>query len=302
MTRRWARAGRARAGRGRSVARAFVAAVAAAAVVGGAAAPAWAVEETPQQLDGVGVTEHLGDSIDRDLTFTDQRGEPVRLGQYFGDGKPVLLTLNYYRCTALCSLQLNGLVETLRSLDWNPGDQYRIVTVSIDPKETAELARGKRANYLKALEKGDDADWSFLVGEPANIAALAKQVGFGYRYDPRSGEYAHAALTTFLSPEGKIARYLYGISLVPQDVKFALLEAAEGRVGSTLERILLTCFHYDEAAGAYGPYAFGIMRLGAVVTLLVLGIALLVLWRRERRRGGRRGAAAVAEAAGQVGG
>jgi protein SCO1/2 len=274
-----------------------------------------AVEETPTQLEGVGVEEHLGDSVDLTLTFTDENGRRVKLGDYFRDDKPVVLTLNYYTCTALCNLHLNALVETLRELDWTPGEEFRVVTVSINPAEDAALARGKRASYLKVLEKGPDAGWHFLTagdgGDPPrgdapnddsprdasaardlNVRALARSVGFGYRYDPESQQYAHAAVTMFLSPEGKVARYLYGIGLPPRDVKFGLIEAAEGRVGSTLEKILLTCFHYDEQAGRYGAYAFGIMRLGAIVTLVALGLLLLVLWRRERGRGRGRGGGA----------
>lgn len=261
------------------------------ALVAGARGAA-AVEETPTELQGVGVEERLGTHVDLNLTFVAQDGRTVRLGDYFGDDKPVLLTLNYYTCTALCNLHLNGLVESLRSFDWKPGDEYRIVTVSINPKEDAALARGKRANYLKALEKGEDVDWSFLTvvrgpdGRPSatNVKKLAASVGFGYRYDPDSDQYAHAAVTMFLSPEGKVARYLYGIDLPVRDVKFALMEAAEGRVGSTIDKILLTCFHYDETAGRYGAYAFGIMRLGAGLTLLAVGMLLLVMWRRERSR------------------
>lgn len=247
-------------------------------------APAGAVEQEPNQLQGVGVEEHLGDFIDLDLTFTNRNGEKVALQDFFDGEKPVMLTLNYYTCTALCNLHLNGLAEALRTFDWKPGDQYRIVTISINPKETPELARGKRANYLKKLEKGDDVDWSFLVGEKENIDRLAQQIGFGYRYDPKSDQYAHAALTTFLSPKGKIARYIYGIDLKPQDIKFSLMEASDGEVGSTVDKVLLTCFHYDESEGRYGPYAFGIMRLGAVITLIAVGFLLLVFWRREKRK------------------
>jgi len=273
--------------------------VAAALAAGMGARPAGAVEETPKALEGVGVEEHLGRHVDLELPFTDETGKSVRLGDYFQDEKPVMLTLNYYTCTALCNLHLNGLVETLRELGWVPGDEYRIVTVSINPEEDAALAAGKRANYLKALqlerESGEpDLGWHFLTAAngpggrrgDANVRALAASVGFGYRYDPESKQYAHAAVTMFLSPDGKIARYLYGIDLSPRDVKFALMEAAEGRVGSTLERILLTCFHYDDLTGRYGAYAFGIMRLGALVTLVALGGLLLAQWRRERRRRG----------------
>jgi cytochrome c oxidase subunit 2 len=248
------------------------------------AAPARAAESLPKELAEVGVTEHLGGQVPLELTFTDHRGQRVRLGDYFRDGKPVILTLNYYSCAMLCGLQLNGLLKGMKGLNWSAGDQYRVVTVSIDPREDATLAGGKRRAFLGEYGR-PHADWSFLVGEEANIKRLAQAVGFGYRYDAATKQYAHPAVLYVLSPKGKIDRYLYGIEYRPSDLKFSLMEASQGRTASTVDKLILSCFHYDADRHQYGPYAFGIMRLGGGLTLAILAVVLLVLWRRERRRG-----------------
>jgi cytochrome c oxidase subunit 2 len=195
----------------------------------------------------------------------------------------------------LCGLQLNGLLAGLKGFDWTPGKQFRIVTVSIDPREGASLGAGKRTTFLTEYGRGA-ADWSFLVGSQGEIARLAAAVGFGYRYDAATKQYAHPAVLYAVSPEGRISRYLYGIDYRPRDLKFSLIEASAGRTGSTIDKLILSCFHYDAEAHRYGPYALGIMRLGGGLTLLVLGLVLGLLWRRERRRG--RPAPADAAAAG----
>ena len=243
-----------------------------------------AEEALPKQLEGVTVDERLGAMLDPDLTFTDHEGNRVRLGKYFGDGIPVLLTLNYYRCKMLCSLVLNGVVTGLRGLEWKPGENFRIVTLSIDPRETVEIAKGKRQSYIDSLDRGDDVDWTFLVGDEAQIRSVADTVGFRYRYDAEQDQYAHPAVIFFVSPEGKVSRYLYGIDFPSQDMKFALMEASEGRVGSTVDRIILSCFHYDATLGKYGPFAFGFMRLGGMLTAVLLGGWLAFMWIRERLR------------------
>ncbi len=231
----------------------------------------------------VGVDETLGAMLDLDMRFTDHHGEQVRLGDYFDGERPVLITLNYYRCPTLCNLQLNSLTETLREFEWAPGEHYRIVTVSIDPREDAELAANKRATHLDSLGKGDDLDWNFLVGDALQVRMLAAQLGVGYAYDAEQDQYAHPAVLMFASPDGKVARYIYGLEYAPSDVKFALMEAAEGRVGSPVDKLILSCFHYDASIGKYGPFAMGIMRLGGALMVVIVGSFLLVFWRRERR-------------------
>jgi protein SCO1/2 len=246
-----------------------------------AALPAAAEESPIPELDGVTIVEHLGDTLDTSLQFVDHAGARVALADFLDGERPVLLTLNYYRCTMLCNLQLNALVRGLKALEWAPGENFRAVTVSIDPTDSAEVAEGKRASYLEELGRGD-VDWTFLTGEEPQIRALAASVGFGYRYIEEEDQYAHAPAVFFLSPDGKVARYLYGLEYPARDLKFAIMEAAEGRVGSPVDKIILSCFHYDASLGAYGPFAFGIMRLGGSLTIVLLGAFLGIYWRRER--------------------
>jgi protein SCO1/2 len=246
-------------------------------------------EANAPAMHSIDVEEHLGEVIDKDLSFVDHEGKKVQLGDFLDGERPVLLTLNYYRCPVLCNVQLNALTDTLSALDWTPGDEhFRIVTVSIDPKEGPDVAEAKRESHLKALERGDDVGWDFLTGDALNIKLLAAQTGIGYAYDAEQDQYAHPAVIVFLAPDGKIARYVYGLTYDPKDVKFGLIEASEGRVGDTIDRIILSCFHYDATIGRYGPFAFGLMRLGGVFTIFILGIGLLWFWRREKRSGGAR--------------
>ena len=245
---------------------------------------AFAIEEVePKGMRGITVLDHRGAQTDLSLEFTDHEGRTVKLGDFFDGKRPVLLTLNYYECKMLCTEVLNGTVNALHALDWVPGENYRVVTLSIDPRETAELAKEKRVAYLEQLDKGD-VDWTFLVGSEANITALTEAVGFKYRYDRETAQYAHSAVIHFVSPKGVVMQYLFGVKYPAQSVKFALMDAAEGKVGSTFERILFSCFHYDATIGAYGPWAFGIMRLGGVLTFVLLGSFLLFMWRRDRMR------------------
>ena len=239
------------------------------------------------EANEVSVEEMLNGELDMDLRFVDHDGNEVRLGDYFDGDRPVLITLNYFRCPTLCNLQLNSLTRTLEgfseSADWLPGKQYRIVTVSIDPRETPELAAKKRQTHLETLGQGE-VDWNFLTGDALQVRMLAASLGIGYAYDAEQDQYAHPAVLMFVSPEGKVARYLYGLEYQPSDVKFALMEAADGRVGSPVDKLILSCFHYDASLGEYGPFAMGIMRLGGVGIVLIVGIPMVFIWRRERRR------------------
>jgi protein SCO1/2 len=246
-------------------------------------------EPNAPAMEAIDVSEHLGEVLDKDLTFVDHEGKAVRIGDYFDGERPVLLTLNYYRCPVLCNVQLNGLTDALHAFDWVPGDEhFRIVTVSIDPREGTEIASAKRASHLKALDRGDDIGWDFLTGDALNIKLLAAQVGVSYAYDAEQDQYVHFAAIVFLAPDGKIVRYVYGLTYEPKDLKFGLIEASEGRVGTTIDRIILSCFHYDATIGRYGPFAFGLMRLGGVLTIVLLGLAFFALRRRERKMGAKR--------------
>jgi len=241
-------------------------------------------ESKPAELQGVEVTEKLGQTIDLDLEFTGEDGYPHALREYFGKGKPVLLNLVYYTCPMLCNLVLNAQVAALRELSWTPGNEFEVVTISIDPTENFGLAQSKKAAYLASYDRPAPG-WHFFADYKENVQKLAAQVGFGYRLDPHTGQYAHPAAIFVLTPEGKISRYLYGVKFKPFDLRLALNEAAQGRVGNTVDKILLLCFHYDPVEKSYVVVARTLMRAGGVVTMLILGIVLWFLWRRERRAG-----------------
>lgn len=242
------------------------------------------LDVVPDALRGIEVDERLGGMVDLDLEFTNANGERVRLGDFTSNGRPILLTLNYYDCPMLCSLQLNALVDTLALMreNWFPGNQFELVTISFDPSEGPELAAGKQRAYRASLGQGADAGWHFLASEQEAIDALTEQLGYRYQYIEESGEYSHPSVLMFLSPEGRITRYLYGLMYDPQDVRLALLEASEGRVGSPMEQIILSCFIYDPERGTYVPFAFGIMRIAGAVTVVLILLMLLLLWRREQ--------------------
>jgi protein SCO1/2 len=238
-------------------------------------------EELPEELEGVGVVEQLGEFVDLSLEFTDHNGETVTLGDYVEGDLPVIFTMNYYGCPMLCGLQLNAFVDGLKDLAWAPGENFRIVTLSFDPSETSELAAAKRDSYLEELGRGD-VEWSFLVGSEANITAIAEQVGFSFRYIESQGEYAHPAAVMFISPEGMISRYLSGLIYESRDLRLAILEASEGRVGSFVDHLFLSCFVYDPETGGYVRDAMLVMRLGGVLTVIIIGVFLVIMWRRER--------------------
>lgn len=255
-------------------------------------------EPLPDALEGVGITEHPGAALPLSLEFRDETGRTVRLGDYFKGDRPLILTLNYYGCEMLCTLQLNGLVEALKQMPGSPGQEFEIVTVSINPLETPTLARLKKQNYIREYGRPSAAGgWHFLVGREAEIRTLTDTVGFGYRYDKERQQYAHAAALFVCSPKGILSRCLYGIQYEPQTVRLALSEASEGKTGSTLDRVLLYCFHFDEASGRYAPTALSLMRAGGGLTLLLLGTGLGALWLREVRRRRRAGPVAASGSA-----
>lgn len=262
--------------------RVLIAATAAMLLCGGAGLRAETLDEkTPKELEGVNVTEKLGQSVNLDLQFTGEDGYPHSLREYFAKGRPVLLNLVYYSCPMLCNLVLNGQVAALRQLDWTPGKEFEVVTISIDPTENYGLAKNKKIAYLASYDR-EAPGWHFLTDYNGSTAKLAEQVGFGYRRDDKSGQYAHPAVIFLLTPEGKMSRYLYGVKFKPLDIKLGLIEAAQEKFGIS-ERILFYCFHYDPAAKSFVPFARNFMRIGGLMTVLALGIVLFRLFRRDRR-------------------
>lgn len=243
------------------------------------------MERLPQELEGVEIIEHLNGQVPLDLAFQDETGQSVMLRDYFKPGRPILLSIVYYRCPMLCSLVLNGMVNALNEIDLTPGDDFDLLTVSFDASETPNLAEAKRQNYLREYTNPHAADsWHFLVGGQESVDALTSAVGFRYKWIEDRKEFAHQAAIYVLTPEGKISRYLYGVMFEPKTIRLTLVEASKGGIGSTLDKIILYCFHYDSDAGEYSLAARNLMRVGGMLTILVLGMVLSVLWRRETKR------------------
>lgn len=265
-----------------------VCAVAALAAAACFAAPIGAEERKeplPTELAGVGITEHPGAQIPLDLVFTNSDGKPITLGDCFQPGKPAILTLVYYRCPMLCSLVLNGLLAGLKDVPLTVGEDFNIITVSFDPRETPQLAQLNKQKGIKEYGRPQAAKgWYFMTGQEKAIKQLTETVGFGYTFVESRGEYAHSAGIFILMPDGRISRYLYGIKYDAPTLRLALTEAGQGKIGSTVDRILLSCFHFDAQAGKYNVAAFKVMQFGGVVTMAILGTLLAIYWRRESRR------------------
>ncbi|MFT3773135.1 MAG: SCO family protein [Minicystis sp.] len=233
------------------------------------------------------IDEHLGKQLSRDIPLVDQEGRHIVLGSLLDDRKPVILVLAYYHCPMLCGLVLRGVVDGMNQLGYALGRDFHALTVSIDPRDTPEGARVKRKNTLGALTRGSDTDreWPFLVGKQDDLGRLADEVGFRYAYDPRTDQYAHPAAAIVLTPGGRVSRYLYGITPSGRDLRLALIEAGEGKTGTIIDRVIMTCYLYDPASRAYGPSVLGFMRLGGVFILAAVAGTLLVLFRREAKKG-----------------
>jgi protein SCO1/2 len=248
------------------------------------AAPAGAEDNLPEALRGVGFDQNLGAPVPLDLDFRDESGAEVILGDYFGE-RPVILTLVYYECPMLCTLVLNGLVQSLRAVPFDVGKDFEIVTVSFDPTETPALARRSKETYVTSFGRPEaEAGWHFLTGSESAIEALTAAVGFRYTYDPELKQFAHASGIMILTPDGRLARYFFGVEYAPKDVRLGLVEASEGKIGNLIDQVLLFCFHYDPEEGKYGAAAMNGIRAGGVVTLAAIGLYLLRSIRRDRRR------------------
>lgn len=242
-------------------------------------------QQRPEVLEQIGVDEKLGDTIPLDLEFITSEGETVILGDLLEDGKPVLLNPLYYECPVLCNLVVESVYKVVDELIWSPGEDYTIITFSIDPEEDHLLAKTNKDLYIGKLNKpGAEQGWHFLTSDQESIEALTEAVGFRYTYDERTGEYLHLASIMLLSPEGVVTRYLYGASFREFDLRNALHEAADGTIGSTIDQLLLYCFTYDPSSQSYIPVAFNIMKLGGLATLIFLGIFLGVFWMREKNK------------------
>lgn len=235
-------------------------------------------------LQDVSVEQRLGAQVPRDLEFVDASGKAVRIDDLL-HGRPVILSLVYYECPMLCNLVLNGLLRSAKALSFDIGKEFDVLTVSFDPLETPELAAEKKENYLKKYgREGARNAWRFLTGKEPSIRRLTKAVGFRYHYNPVTDEYAHSSTLVVLTPDGKISRYFFGVEYVGRDLRLALVEASDDKIGSVVDEVLLLCLQYDPVKGKYGLVIMGVMRLlGASTVLLLAGFVGVMLWKDRRR-------------------
>jgi protein SCO1/2 len=246
-----------------------------------AAGPA---DQRPRILSDVGIDQKLDAQVPPGLAFHDEMGRDVRLGDYFGK-RPMVLALVYYKCPMLCTMVLNDLTKAMNSMKMNCGEQFDILTISFDPNETPTLAQEKKDQYTRAYRRPHAKEgWHFLTGSQASITALTKTVGFRYAWDAKYQQYAHASGLIILTPEGKTARYFYGIDYAPSDLELSLAEASQGKETSVADQILLFCFHYDPSTGRYSLMVIRLIQVFGVLTVLVLGSYMLWNFRRDRKR------------------
>ncbi len=242
-----------------------------------------ASDALPPELEDVGFDQRLGEVVPLEIEFTDENGQPVVLGRYFEE-RPVILALVFYECPMLCPMVLNGLTTALKPLDFDPGEEFEVVVVSFDAGETSELAARTKETTVKRYGRPETASgWHFLTGSEASIAALTEAVGFRFSYMAEVDQFAHAAGIVTLTPDGQVAQYFYGVEYAPKDLRLGLVEAADHKIGTVIDQVLLYCFHYDPETGTYSAVAMNIVRLGAAVTVAVIALFVLIQLRREHR-------------------
>lgn len=251
-------------------------------------------DRVPREVRDVTVKQNLGDQVTKDLPLINSVGENVTLGDYLDGEHPLILTLNYSNCPMLCNVQLNQLAQSLEKGDLKIGDDFRCISISIDPTETNERLQETQARYVEQVPSHPNAQkgWAFCRTSQNVIDQLATEVGFSYNYNEATGEYAHPAMLAFLTPDGVITRYSLGVAFPPDQMKLALVEAGQGEVGSYIDQFVMLCYTFDPTAGSYVPEAWKIMRLGGAITIGLLGLALLPYWlgrkgnplRREKNR------------------
>lgn len=241
------------------------------------------VNGLPNALKQVGIDQKLNEQLPLDLVFNNEQGEQVRLGDYFGK-KPVVLALVYYQCPMLCNQVLNGMVTSFKVLNFKAGEEFDVVTVSFDPLETPTMARAKKKTYIDYLPESKRAPasegWHFLTGDQENIRRLSDAIGFRYYFDAATDQFAHGSAIYVATPQGKLARYFYGIEYSPKDLRLGLVEASENKIGSPVDQLLLYCYHYDPATGKYGAVIMNMVRLGGIATLIAM-VGLFFVMRRR---------------------
>jgi protein SCO1/2 len=236
----------------------------------------------PPYLTNVGIEQRLDAQVPPDLAFVDETGRSVKLGDYFGK-KPLVLNLVYYNCPMLCGEELAGLTAAMRVVKFDLGNEFDVITVSFNPKETPALAAAKKQEYLKRYGRPNAAaGWHFLTGSAESINVLTRAVGFQYQYDASKNQYAHATAIMVLTPQGRISRYFYGVDFPPKDLRMGLVEASQGKIGNAVDQVLLYCYHYDPAAGKYGAVVSNMLKIGGALTILLLAGMILIFLRLEK--------------------
>jgi protein SCO1/2 len=236
-------------------------------------------DKLPKGFEGLAIQEHLDAEVPKTLSFRDDRGQDVLLGDYFDGTKPVVLSMNYSDCPMLCNLQLNGLFDSMKELSLKPGVDFEFVSVSINPLETTDRARIAKNGYVRRLGDSQAAKGlHFLTGSKANIEALAEAVGFSFNYIAETKEYAHPAVLEICTPDGRLSRYLYGVQFPVRDLRLSLVEASEGKIGTTFDQILMFCLHFDPEEGRYTPFATNLMKLAGSMTVFIAAIFIVPYW------------------------
>jgi len=239
----------------------------------------------PKELEGVGIDERLGHSLDLNLKFRDENNQEVTLGTYINGSKPVIISPVYFACPGLCNFHLNGFTEALREVDWTAGKDFTMIALSFDSKETPEMAMKKKSNYTKIYDRPNaEAGWHFLTGDEESVQAFTKSIGFKFKWSDEANEWSHASAAIVVSPQGKISRYLPGIMFDKRDVKLALTEAAEGKIGNFVDSLILYCFHYDPQQSKYTIFVGGLMKMGGSAMLLLMLIWLIPIWFKGRKK------------------
>jgi protein SCO1/2 len=245
--------------------------------------PGMSSELVPDILEKVGIDQKLNAQVPLDAVFRDELGRQVKLGDYFGK-RPVVLSLVYYECPMLCTQVLNGAVSAFKVLTFNVGDEFDVVTVSFNPKETPAMAAAKKQTYLAKYGRPEAAGgWHFLTGEQPAIDALASSVGFRYVFDKSSQQYVHASAIMVLTPQGRVSKYFYGIEYPPKDIRLGLIEASGGKIGSPVDQVLLYCYHYDPHSGKYSMVVMNVLRLAGVLTVALIVGFIVMMWSLDRR-------------------
>lgn len=240
----------------------------------------------PKALTEVGIQQKLDEQIPLDTEFKNEDGQTVKIGDYVGK-RPVILALVYYECPMLCSEVLNGLTGSIKGLNFNVGKEFDVVAISFDARENEKpgIAKNKKESYVKRYgREGSENGWHFLTGNQDSIDKITKAVGFSYSWDEQTKQFAHAGAIMILTPEGKLSKYLYGVDYAPKDVKLAIMESSENKIGNPVDQLMLYCFHYNPATGKYGLAILNVIRLGGVLTLLGMGAMIFVFWRRNKNK------------------